>query len=111
MAGTLQRGLTGILRSRWGVALVIAILVLAVVGIGRLSGNKTPARTAVVSTGSPAPALSVDPHEEDSVISPAPPPSPRTSPGTAQPEAVAYAFASAWADHRNVSARAWHERL
>jgi hypothetical protein len=34
-----------------------------------------------------------------------------TSPGRAQPEAVAYAFASAWVDHKNVSAKAWHDGL
>jgi hypothetical protein len=106
----LERGLTGLLRSRWGVALVLAVLVLAVVGIGRLvAGDRTD--TTIVSTGSPAPALSVDPAEEDSVISPAPPPSPTTSPGTARPEAVAYAFAAAWADHEDVSAQEWHDRL
>jgi hypothetical protein len=55
--------------------------------------------------------LSVNPDDEDSVISPDPPPAPTTSPGTAKPEAVAYAFAAAWADHENVSANAWHDRL
>lgn len=107
---TLERGLTGLFRSRWGVALVIAVLVLAVVGIGRLFSGGEPGRAPLGAT-SPAPALSVNPDDEDSVISPAPPPSPTTSPGTAQPEAVAYAFAAAWADHEGVSAEAWHDRL
>jgi hypothetical protein len=106
----LERGLTGIFRSRWGVAVVLALLVLAVVGIGRLfadGGGGSP----LVDAGSPAPTLSINPDDEDSVISPGPPPSPSTSPGSAQPEAVAYAFAAAWADHQNVSAKAWHDRL
>src|SRR5919112_2332202 len=107
----LERGLTGIFRSRWGVAIVLAILVLAVVGIGRLFSDGQAAQQAPIGRGSPAPALSVNPDDEDSVISPAPPPSPSTSPGTAQPEAVAYTFASAWVNHENVTAKAWHDRL
>jgi hypothetical protein len=105
-----ERGLTGLFRSRWGVALVLGVLVLAVVGVGRIfagDGSDSP----LISAGSPAPALSVDPADEDSVISPGPPPMPTTSPGTAQPEAVAYAFAAAWVNHENVSAKAWHDRL
>ena len=107
----LERGLTGIFRSRWGVAIVLAVLVLAVVGIGRLFSDGQAAPPASIGRGSPEPALSVDPNDEDTVISPAPPPSPSTSPGTAQPEAVAYTFASAWVNHRNVTAKAWHDRL
>jgi hypothetical protein len=106
----LERGLTGIFRSRWGVAIVLAVLVLAVVGIGRLFAEGSSGRQPI-GAGSPAPELSVDPKDEDSVISPEPPPSPATSPGTARPEAVAYAFAGAWVDHENVSAKAWRDRL
>lgn len=106
----LERGLTGIFRSRWGVALVLAVLVFAVVGIGRLFASGG-ADSPVVGSGSPAPTLSVNPDDDDSVVSPGPPPLPTTSPGTAKPEAVAYAFASAWADHTNVSAKTWHDRL
>ena len=106
----LERGLTGIFRSRWGVAVVLAIVVLTIVGVGRFFADDS-GEAPLVDTGSPVPTLSVNPDDEDSVISPAPPPSPSTSPGTAQPEAVAYAFAAAWADHENVSAKAWHDRL
>jgi hypothetical protein len=106
----LERGLTGIFRSRWGVAVVLAILVLAIVGIGRIFAGSEPDRPPIGSA-SPAATLSVNPDDEDSVISPGPPPLPTTSPGTAEPEAVAYAFAAAWADHRDVSAKVWHDRL
>jgi hypothetical protein len=104
-------GLNRIFRSRWGVALIIAVLVLAVVGVGRLFSDGRDAARPVVNTGSPAPAISAGPDDDDSVISPEPPPSPTTNPGTAQPEAVAYAFAAAWADHTNVSAKTWHDRI
>lgn len=105
----LERGLAGLFRSRWGVALVIAILVLAIVGVGRVFSDGT-GRTPLTAP-SPEPALSVNPDDEDSVISPGPPPSPKTSPGTAQPEAVAYTFASAWVNHDGVSAKSWHDKL
>ncbi len=107
----LERGITGLFRSRWGVAIVIAVLVLAVVGIGRIFSGGGTGGAPLVGPVSPAPVLSVNPDDEDSVVSPGPPPQPSTSPGTAQPEAVAYAFAAAWADHENVSAQEWHDRL
>jgi hypothetical protein len=109
VAGIMERGLTGIFRSRWGVAIVLTIIVFAVVGIGRLfsgGGASTP-----LGGNSPASAVSVDPAEDDSVVSPEPPPTPKTSPGRAQPEAVAYAFASAWVDHKNITAKKWLDRL
>jgi len=112
MPRLLERSLTGLFRSRWGVALVIAVLVLAVVGVGRIfSGGNT--NTPFTEAVSPGPTASIDPsHDDDGVIvDDQPPPSPTTSPGTAEPEAVAYAFASAWVDHKSVSAQAWHDGL
>ncbi|MEU4214472.1 hypothetical protein [Actinoplanes sp. NPDC026623] len=114
MSGFLERSLTALFRSRWGVALVIAVLVLAVVGIGRLfndGANPQPPLTEAIPT---AGAVSVDPsHDDDGVTADddEPPPSPVTRPGSAEPEAVAYAFASAWVDHKNVSAKTWHDGL
>ena len=102
--------LNRIFRSRWGIAVVLAVLVLAVVGIGRLF-NGSASSPPLTSAPSPAPVLSANPSEDDSVISAAPPPSPSTFPGAAEPEAVAYAFASAWVDHKNVSKKAWHDGL
>lgn len=106
----LERGLAGIFRSRWGVAVILAFLVLIVVGVGRLFSDGG-ADSGTVGAGSPAPVPSINPDDEDSVISPEPPPSPSTSPGTALPEAVAYSFAGAWVDHEDVSAKEWRDRL
>lgn len=110
MPRMLELGLNRIFRSRWGVALVILVLVLAVVGLGRAfaGGN---ASGPLLGSASPAPAISVDPSDDDGAVSSEAPPAPVTSPGRAQPEAVAYAFASAWVDHKNVSAQAWHDGL
>lgn len=109
MPRLIERGLTGIFRSRWGIAVVLTVIVLAVVGIGRLFSDSR-ATTSLIGD-SPATTISIDPSDNDSVVSPEPPPTPRTSPGRAQPEAVAYAFASAWVSHENVTAKKWITRL
>jgi hypothetical protein len=108
MARTLELAFNRVFRSRWGVALVLAVLVLAVVGIGRLFHGA--AAEPPLTAGSPAPAISANPSDDDTVISAEPPPSPATFPGAAEPEAVAYAFASAWVDHQ-VSAQQWHDGI
>ena len=111
MARFLELGLNRIFRSRWGIGAVILVLVLAIVGVGRIFSDGSDTSSPVVNTGSPAPALSADPDDDDSEISPEPPPSPTANPGMAEPEAVAYAFASAWVDHKNVSAKTWHDGI
>jgi hypothetical protein len=112
MPRLLERSLTGLFRSRWGVALVIAVLVLAIVGVGRIFSDGNTA-APITDRVSPGPTASIDPsHDDDGVIvDDDAPPSPTTSPGSAEPEAVAYAFAAAWVDHKNVSAKAWHDGL
>jgi hypothetical protein len=111
MPRTLELGLNRIFRSRWGVGVVILILVLAIVGVGRIFNGGGDGTQPVVSNGSLAPEISANPDDDDSVISAAPPPKPTTGPGKAEPEAVAYAFASAWVDHQSVTAKNWHDGL
>lgn len=112
MAGFLERSVTGLFRSRWGVAIVIAVLVLAIVGVGRIfsDGSGTEPLTETISA---APTASIDPSQDDDgvIVDNEPPPTPTTNPGSAEPEAVAYAFAAAWVDHKNVSAKTWHNGL
>jgi hypothetical protein len=110
MPRILELGLNRIFRSRWGVAVVIVGIIAAVVGIGRLfsDGNSNSPSLGYVS---PAPVVSINPSDDDSVIDSDPPPSPSTSPGRAQPETVAYAFASAWSNHKGVTPKAWRDRL
>lgn len=109
MPRTLELGLNKIFRSRWGVAIVLVVIVFAVVGLARLfSGGKGD--NPVVGSAPPATVVSVDPSNDDSDISSEAPPTPSTGPGKAQPEAVAYAFASAWVD-KKVSAKTWRDQL
>lgn len=110
MRRTLELLLNRVFRSRWGIALALGVLVLLIVGFGRIFAGGE-ARAPLVDTASPRPALSVDPKQEDGIINSEPPPTIRTSPGTAAPEAVAYAFASAWVDHRGVPAQRWYGAL
>ncbi len=100
----------GVFRSRWILAVALVVIIIAIVALARLLAGPAPGR--ILDTGDqPAPAVSTDPVGDDSVVSPAPPPSPSVNPGTAAPNAVAYAFASAWADHKNVAAKQWLDRL
>src|SRR3954453_18244489 len=106
----LELSLNRIFRSRVGVAVLIVAIVAAGIGIGRIFSNGH-ASTPALGTVSPAPVVSINPSDDDSVVDSAPPPSPSTSPGRAQPEAVAYAFASAWCNHQKVTAKTWRDRL
>ena len=108
MARTLELALNRVFRSRWGIALVLALLVLAVIGLGRLFNGA--AQETPLTSASPAPAITADPSDNDSVISAEPAPAPTTFAGAAEPEAVAYAFASAWVDH-HVSKKKWHDGI
>jgi hypothetical protein len=96
-------------RSRWGVALLIGALVLGVVGVGRIftSGED---RSPALNAPPPGPTISIDPKNDDSIIISEPPTPPSLKPGTAEPETVAYAFASAWVDHET-TAKKWLDGL
>jgi hypothetical protein len=106
----MELGLNKIFRSRWGVAIVLVVIVFAVIGLGRLFSSGTDDNPVVGGGAPPATVASVNPSDDDSDISSETPPTPSTGPGKAQPEAVAYAFASAWVD-KKVSAKTWRDQL
>jgi hypothetical protein len=110
MPRTFELGLNKIFRSRWGVAIVLVVLVLAVVALARLFASGKNDNPVVGGAGSPATVVSVNPSEDDGDISSEAPPTPSTGPGKAQPEAVAYAFASAWVD-KKASGKTWRDQL
>jgi hypothetical protein len=98
-----------ILFTRYGIGLLLAIVVLGIVGAARLfagpdSGRTGPSSGTVVTTVNPTAG-------DDGEFSPPPTETPAISPGTAPPDKVAAAFAAAWLDHTGVSAERWLSRL
>lgn len=101
----------GILRSRVGVALVLAVVVLGVVGAAKVFSNSAGAEPGL--NGAPdQPILTVSATvADDGLASPEPTPSPEISPGTAVPATVAEAFGKAWVNHRDVTVEEWYAGL
>ncbi|WBB93090.1 hypothetical protein [Verrucosispora sp. WMMC514] len=100
-----------LLRSRLGVALGIAVLVLGVVGAARLvAGPTDPA--AGLSNRPADPITTVHPTTgDDGAISTTTTPSPVTRPGQPAPDVVAARFAAAWLGRPGQTAEDWHDAL
>lgn len=111
MRRALQLLANGILRSRVGVAAVLAVIVLGIVGVARALSDRGDGGSTV--NGAPSSLrVTVDATAgDDGIASPEPPPSPRLRPGSPAPQAVARTFATAWVKHRGVSAEGWHSAL
>lgn len=100
-----------ILRTRYGVALLLAAAVVATVGTARLLGPAAgqPGLRFYPNVGT---AATVDPTAGDDGEASAPgTPEPTTSPGAAGPQQVTEAFVAAWLDHRDVDSATWFARL
>ncbi|MEV7984860.1 hypothetical protein [Micromonospora sp. NPDC085948] len=99
------------LRSRLGVALVIAVLVFGVIGAARLvSGPPGPADG--LSNRPDRPITTVDPTAgDDGVMSTEAPPSPVTPAGARTPEQTADRFAKAWIGQPGIAADQWQAGL
>ncbi|GIJ37614.1 hypothetical protein [Micromonospora andamanensis] len=100
-----------LLRSRLGVALGIAVLVLGVVGAARLVAGPTDL-TSGLSNRPADPITTVHPTTgDDGAISTTTTPSPVTRPGQAAPELVAERFVAAWLGRPGQTAEDWHDAL
>ncbi|MFG2048505.1 hypothetical protein ACGFIW_13885 [Micromonospora sp. NPDC048935] len=102
---------TRALRSRLGVALVIAVLIFGVIGAARLvSGPPDPADG--LSNRPEGPITTVDPTVgDDGVTSTEAPPSPITPAGARTPEQIADRFAKAWLGQPGMVADQWQADL
>lgn len=111
MRRTVDLLVRGILRSRVGLALVLAFVVLGVVGAAKVLSDSADAGPGL--SGAPVrPIATVSPTvADDGLASPEPEPSPVVSAGTAAPAMVAEAFARAWVNHRGVAADRWYNGL
>lgn len=112
MRRSLEFLVTRVLRSRLGVALVIAVLVFGVIGAARLvSGPVDP--TVGLSNRPREPISTVDPEAgDDGLLSgPTVAPSPRTRPGEPTPEQTAAGFTTVWLSGPGSSGVDWLARL
>lgn len=100
--------IVGLLRSRVGVALILSVIVLSVVGIAKLFGDNSPTYTAspgnLVETPGAYSGASFGP--DDGVVSALPTISPSVARGAAPPAQVAKAFSESWLE-RTRTAKAW----
>jgi len=102
-----------IVRTRVGLTALLLVVVVSVVGVGRLRSAPGGAhRPPLGATTGQKPVLATEPTAgDDGVRSMPPPPEPVTSPGGSPPVVIALAFANAWIDHRGVSPEQWHSAL
>lgn len=95
-----------VLSTRYGVALLIAAIVLAIVGGAKLLGSAGQASDGLsVNTAGSATPQRTEP--DDGEADAPPTPSPVTSRGASPPDKVATAFITAWLHHRGVDGAAW----
>lgn len=97
------------MRSRTGVALALAVLVLGVVATTRALSGPTDNPGVRSPTQPLVPSGPMPP--EDGLISPEATVSPTVIPGAQTLETVAGAFAANWVAHHGVPADVWHARL
>ncbi|MEU8375552.1 hypothetical protein AB0C22_20820 [Micromonospora sp. NPDC048894] len=97
-------------RSRIGIALMIAVSVLVVIGAARLVAGPGEFNTGLNRPREPI--TTVDPDEGDDGVLEAPSPEPPSvAPGQLTPAQTATRFAAAWLDHTTSEADQWRSRL
>ncbi|MEU8387403.1 hypothetical protein [Micromonospora sp. NPDC048842] len=102
---------TRALRSRLGVALVIGVVVVGVLGAARLISNPGDSADGL-SSRPDGPIITVDPTAgDDGLLNSAAPPSPVTSPGARTPEQTADRFAKAWLGRPGMTTEEWQAGL
>src|SRR5262245_48234249 len=110
MRRTIGFALSRVFVTRYGLAVVLAVIVLGIVGAARLFAG--PGQDLSGPSAGGRPVTTVNPTAgDDGEFSAPPTPKPIISPGTAAPDRVANAFAAAWLDHRGVTSAHWLDRL
>ncbi len=106
----MARQILRLLGTRYGVALVLIVVVVAAVGVARsVGGGSRPGSTTVAPrTSAASTAPSADSSlGDDSVATSEGPATPRTAPGAPGPGDVAMSFAKAWLRPNGVSPQQW----
>jgi hypothetical protein len=102
-----MRQVVRVLSTRYGVALIITVLVLAVVGVTRAVSGEYRAAPLAPATEPSIPVSTAPSVRDDSVAREASPAPPSTSPGAVEPSTVALDFTRAWLRRTDVSADEW----
>ena len=103
-----MRSVLRLLGTRYGMALVAAVVVLAIVGVVRSFAGSYQSASLDPGVAPTHSSIVVESTEgDDSVVTPEPVPSPSTSRGAPAPEAVAAEFLRAWLNHTGVTAQQW----
>jgi hypothetical protein len=101
-----MRAVLRLLGTRYGMALMLALLVLGVVGITRAVAG--PYQATTVNPAVEPSFSSINPTPgDDSVLTPDSPAPPVTSPGASEPAVVATDFVQAWLNHNGVTPEQW----
>ncbi|MFY1588108.1 hypothetical protein ACN267_26835 [Micromonospora sp. WMMD734] len=101
---------TRALRSRIGIALMLAVSVLAVIGAARLVAGPGEFNTGLNRPREPI--TTVEPDEgDDGVVGAPSPEAPVVAPGQLPPAQTAIRFTTAWLDHTISEADQWRSKL
>jgi hypothetical protein len=103
-----MRQVLRLLGSRYGLALVLVVVVLGIVGITRAIGGPYRSTSAYPDAAPSQRDVAASPTAgDDSLVSPEAPAPPSTSPGAPEPQAVAASFVQAWLTHDGVTPEQW----
>lgn len=103
-----MRTVLRLLGTRYGAAVTLVAVIALIVGIGKIAGGGRPVSGPQgAGTVANAPSPTSSQLGDDGVGSPPAPPTPSTSPGAADPQAVAVSFTTAWLRHDGVTAGQW----
>jgi hypothetical protein len=101
-----------LLTGRYGIALALLVIVVAIAGGARLVSGPGSGGGLVAGPAAEPPHSSIDPTAgDDSVPTPESPAPPVTSPGAPPPDQVATDFMRAWLRHDGVGAEQWRAGL
>src|SRR3954468_24974819 len=103
-----MRQVLRLLGSRYGIALILVVVVLGIVGITRAIAGPYRSTSAYPGVEPTRANTSVPPPRGDrSLVTPDTPPPPPTSRGSPEPQLVAASFVQAWLTHDGIAADQW----
>jgi hypothetical protein len=111
-----MRQVLRLLGNRYGAAVSILVVIAVVIGFGKLAGagrhNSIDTTLPPPATAGTAPTPSTSPEPDDGLVDGGDTSAaPSTSPGGANAQTVAVAFATAWLNHHNTTATQWHKGI